>query len=136
MRFVLLRSSIEGPVRSTVARGERPVSSAGERCSLELRPRDGRAVRTDYEFIQGEGRIAGARGVARRAVEDRPRGGVLPARAATMSDPTPPPPPPPSDPNARSERFPCQGCGAPMRWDPSVDALFCDYCGATLAVPR
>lgn len=23
-----------------------------------------------------------------------------------------------------------------MRWDPSVDALFCDYCGATLAVPR
>lgn len=67
-----------------------------------------------------------------------------------MSEPSLPPLPPPSPSdgestapapdseaaNARSERFPCKGCGAPMRWDPSVDALLCDYCGAKVAVPR
>lgn len=38
--------------------------------------------------------------------------------------------------NSRSERFPCKSCAAPMRWDPSVDALLCDFCGAKVAVPR
>lgn len=60
-----------------------------------------------------------------------------------MSD-TPEVPPLPADaapaesapPNAQSERFPCRACGAQMRWDPDVDALFCDYCGARVAIPR
>src|SRR5262245_46737155 len=38
--------------------------------------------------------------------------------------------------NARNERFPCKGCGAPMRWDPDVDALLCEFCGAKVPVPR
>lgn len=57
---------------------------------------------------------------------------------------TPEVPPPLADaaqaetaaPNARSERFPCRACGAQMRWDPDVDALLCDYCGARVAIPR
>lgn len=39
-------------------------------------------------------------------------------------------------PNSTSERFPCKGCGAEMRWDPDADALACDYCGARVPVPR
>lgn len=37
-------------------------------------------------------------------------------------------------PRAASEKFPCLECGAGMRWDPDLDALACDYCGATRAV--
>lgn len=36
---------------------------------------------------------------------------------------------------AGSEKFPCLECGAGMRWDPDQDALACDFCGATRAVP-
>lgn len=30
----------------------------------------------------------------------------------------------------------CEICGAPMRWDPGVDALSCAYCATTVPVPR
>ncbi len=32
--------------------------------------------------------------------------------------------------------FPCDQCGADMRWDPESDALACEYCGNRKAVPR
>ena len=32
--------------------------------------------------------------------------------------------------------FPCENCGAEARWDPEADALSCEYCGHTKAVPR
>jgi predicted RNA-binding Zn-ribbon protein involved in translation (DUF1610 family) len=32
--------------------------------------------------------------------------------------------------------FPCENCGADMTWDPSVDALSCEYCGNVVEVPR
>lgn len=32
--------------------------------------------------------------------------------------------------------FPCENCGADMTWDPAVDALSCEYCGANIQVPR
>ncbi len=32
--------------------------------------------------------------------------------------------------------FPCDNCGAEMRWDPGVDALLCDHCQNEVAVPR
>jgi DNA-directed RNA polymerase subunit RPC12/RpoP len=32
--------------------------------------------------------------------------------------------------------FPCDGCGADMTWDPEVDAMNCDHCGAVVQVPR
>lgn len=43
----------------------------------------------------------------------------------------------PEDPteSARHE-FPCENCGANMRWDPEADALSCEYCQAVVAVPR
>jgi hypothetical protein len=53
-----------------------------------------------------------------------------------VNDPQDPPVTAESAANARSERFPCKGCGAAMRWDPSVDALLCDFCGAKVPVPR
>ncbi len=34
------------------------------------------------------------------------------------------------------EDFPCDTCGADLRWDPDDDALACDHCGARVAVPR
>ncbi|MCB9914578.1 MAG: hypothetical protein H6828_05445 [Planctomycetes bacterium] len=30
--------------------------------------------------------------------------------------------------------FPCEECGATLRWDPDADALACEYCGHTQAV--
>lgn len=30
---------------------------------------------------------------------------------------------------ARVRKFPCEGCGADLRWDPGVTALQCEYCG-------
>lgn len=54
------------------------------------------------------------------------------------SDPTAPPEdssdPTPVESEARG--FPCEQCGARMRWEPDVDALACEYCGHTCAVPR
>lgn len=35
-----------------------------------------------------------------------------------------------------AQGFPCDACGARMRWDPDADALSCEYCGNTRAVPR
>ena len=32
--------------------------------------------------------------------------------------------------------FPCDNCGAEMRWDPDVDALLCGHCRNQVAVPR
>ncbi len=32
--------------------------------------------------------------------------------------------------------FPCQNCGAPTVWDPESDALACQHCGTSRAVPR
>ncbi|MFT5291351.1 MAG: DNA-directed RNA polymerase subunit RPC12/RpoP [Planctomycetota bacterium] len=32
--------------------------------------------------------------------------------------------------------FRCTNCGAPMTWDPEVDALSCEYCGSVVPVPR
>ncbi|MBK7403508.1 MAG: hypothetical protein IPJ41_02455 [Phycisphaerales bacterium] len=39
---------------------------------------------------------------------------------------------------SRSEhaRFTCKNCGAELRWDPDADALLCDHCGQSVAVPR
>ena len=30
---------------------------------------------------------------------------------------------------AKVRKFPCEGCGADLRWDPGVTALQCEYCG-------
>jgi hypothetical protein len=30
---------------------------------------------------------------------------------------------------ARVRKFPCEGCGADLRWEPGVTALKCEYCG-------
>ena len=32
--------------------------------------------------------------------------------------------------------FPCDNCGARMRWDPEVDAMLCDHCAHVRPVPR
>lgn len=32
---------------------------------------------------------------------------------------------------ARVRKFPCESCGADLRWDPGVTALQCGYCGAS-----
>ena len=54
----------------------------------------------------------------------------------------PPDPTPDADPASRSpaprERLgaSCEVCGAPTVWDPDADALACEHCGATRAVPR
>ena len=31
--------------------------------------------------------------------------------------------------SAKARKFPCEGCGADLRWDPGVTALKCPYCG-------
>src|SRR5919206_1573238 len=31
--------------------------------------------------------------------------------------------------SARVRKFPCEGCGADLRWEPGVTALLCEYCG-------
>jgi predicted RNA-binding Zn-ribbon protein involved in translation (DUF1610 family) len=35
---------------------------------------------------------------------------------------------------AKVRKFPCEGCGADLRWDPGATALECPYCGATKSV--
>jgi hypothetical protein len=37
---------------------------------------------------------------------------------------------------ARVRKFPCEGCGADLRWEPGVTALQCPYCGFTKTVER
>lgn len=37
---------------------------------------------------------------------------------------------------SRRIEFPCDECGADMRWDPEVDALSCEHCGNRTEVPR
>ena len=37
---------------------------------------------------------------------------------------------------SRRIEFPCDECGADMRWDPEADALGCEYCGNRTEVPR
>lgn len=39
-------------------------------------------------------------------------------------------------PHSRQVDFPCPECSAAMRWDPTIDALSCAYCGHRLDVPR
>lgn len=40
------------------------------------------------------------------------------------------------DADGGSTRFRCDNCGAAMRWDPEPDALACEHCEHTRAVPR
>lgn len=35
----------------------------------------------------------------------------------------------PAPTTAKARKFPCEGCGADLRWDPGVTALKCAYCG-------
>lgn len=35
---------------------------------------------------------------------------------------------------AKVRKFPCEGCGADLRWEPGVTALKCPYCGFTKSV--
>lgn len=35
----------------------------------------------------------------------------------------------PAPTSAKARKFPCEGCGADLRWDPGVTALKCPYCG-------
>jgi DNA-directed RNA polymerase subunit RPC12/RpoP len=35
---------------------------------------------------------------------------------------------------AKVRKFPCEGCGADLRWEPGVTAMKCAYCGFTRAV--
>jgi predicted RNA-binding Zn-ribbon protein involved in translation (DUF1610 family) len=35
---------------------------------------------------------------------------------------------------AKARKFPCEGCGADLRWDPGVTALKCPYCGMEKSV--
>ena len=39
-------------------------------------------------------------------------------------------------PESARVRFPCANCGAQLRWDPDADALSCEHCGESQAVPR
>ena len=36
--------------------------------------------------------------------------------------------------SAKARKFPCEGCGADLRWDPGVIALKCQYCGFEKAI--
>ncbi len=38
--------------------------------------------------------------------------------------------------HSAGEKFPCEECGANLTWDPDADALSCEFCGSTQAVPR
>lgn len=35
---------------------------------------------------------------------------------------------------AKARKFPCEGCGADLQWEPGATALQCEYCGFTKAV--
>ena len=37
---------------------------------------------------------------------------------------------------AKARKFPCEGCGADLRWEPGVTALKCAYCGFEKTVKR
>jgi len=37
---------------------------------------------------------------------------------------------------AKARKFPCEGCGADLRWEPGVTALKCPYCGFVKEVER
>jgi hypothetical protein len=50
-----------------------------------------------------------------------------------VSEPEKPPAPPVE---AQNVRFRCPNCGAPLRWDPDVDALACEHCQKAIQVPR
>lgn len=42
-----------------------------------------------------------------------------------------------SDPvRAKARKFPCEGCGADLRWEPGATALKCGYCGFEKTVAR
>ncbi len=36
----------------------------------------------------------------------------------------------------KARKFPCEGCGADLRWEPGATALQCEYCGFTKSVAR
>jgi predicted RNA-binding Zn-ribbon protein involved in translation (DUF1610 family) len=36
--------------------------------------------------------------------------------------------------DAKVRKFPCEGCGADLRWEPGATALVCPYCGTTKVV--
>lgn len=38
--------------------------------------------------------------------------------------------------SAKARKFPCEGCGADLRWEPGVTRLKCEYCGFTKEVAR
>ncbi|MHC4990313.1 MAG: TFIIB-type zinc ribbon-containing protein [Planctomycetota bacterium] len=40
------------------------------------------------------------------------------------------------DATAEEVGFPCDNCGARMKWNPDVDALHCEHCGHEVQVPR
>ncbi len=48
-----------------------------------------------------------------------------------MSEPPPPPPRAPQDDEPAEHRFPCDQCGADLRFDPGGGRLVCDFCGNT-----
>jgi DNA-directed RNA polymerase subunit RPC12/RpoP len=55
------------------------------------------------------------------------------------SEPVPGPPPVPEavhPPESARHAFACDNCGAELRWDPDADALHCEHCQTTRAVPR
>ncbi len=45
-------------------------------------------------------------------------------------------PPPPPPPHTGDHRFPCDQCGADLRFDAGADRLVCDFCGNTQALPE
>ncbi|PWJ18295.1 TFIIB-type zinc finger domain-containing protein [Jannaschia seohaensis] len=51
----------------------------------------------------------------------------------TVSRKRPPPPPPPK---TEEHRFPCDNCGADMRFDPGDDRMVCDHCGHVETLAR
>ena len=55
---------------------------------------------------------------------------------AEHESPQPSPMTPESTPEGQGFEFPCSHCGARTTWDPQLDALACEYCGQTTAVPR
>ncbi len=48
-----------------------------------------------------------------------------------MSEPPPPPPRAPQEDAPAEHRFPCDQCGADLRFDPGAGQLVCDFCGNT-----
>ena len=44
--------------------------------------------------------------------------------------------PPPPPPHTGDHRFPCDQCGADLRFDAGAERLVCDFCGNTQALPE